>query len=283
MSPAPRTSAVFHGWRRPGIAGISASTPHPPINAGKAIEDYPIRVAQAVELLLRNGVGGPYGLALGRDEYTQVIQSTEHGGYLLSEHLKRILEGPLVWAPGVKGAMVVSLRGGDFLFESGQDISVGYASHDAEPVSLYLEESFSFRVASPRRRWLLDDVLSTAVLISREPTPIMFRRVADDHATIRKAWQSFETAVGLKGRKFFGLFDASIDEYWVCVKLKDSDDADALDSEIGEIPGGRYLRARLEGEPPGVYERIPAGFDAMEANGPRDAPAQSSSTTARSA
>ncbi len=117
---------------------------------------------------------------------------------------------------------------------------------------------------------MVDDVLSTAVLITREPTPIMFRRVADDHETIRKAWQSFETAVGLQGRKFFGVFDASIDEYWVCVKLKDSDDAEALDAEIGEIPGGRYLRARLEGEPPGVYERIPAGFDAMEANGPRD-------------
>ena len=37
----------------------------------------------------------------------------------------------------------------------------------------------------------------------------MFRRVADDHERIRAAWQSFETDVGLKGRKFFGVFDAS--------------------------------------------------------------------------
>ena len=44
---------------------------------------------------------------------------------------------------------MVSLRGGDYLFECGQDISVGYASHDTERVNLYLEESFSFRVASP--------------------------------------------------------------------------------------------------------------------------------------
>jgi uncharacterized linocin/CFP29 family protein len=49
----------------------------------------------------------------------------------------------------VRGAVVVSLRGGDFLFECGQDISIGYADHDAEVVSLYLEESFSFRVATP--------------------------------------------------------------------------------------------------------------------------------------
>ena len=43
----------------------------------------------------------------------------------------------------------MSLRGGDFLFESGQDLSIGYNAHDADSVHLYLEESFSFRVATP--------------------------------------------------------------------------------------------------------------------------------------
>jgi len=41
------------------------------------------------------------------------------------------------------------VRGGDFLFESGQDLSVGYGGHDDDEVGLYLEESFSFRVATP--------------------------------------------------------------------------------------------------------------------------------------
>ena len=43
----------------------------------------------------------------------------------------------------------MSLRGGDFLFESGQDLSIGYDSHDADVVRLYLEQSFSFHVATP--------------------------------------------------------------------------------------------------------------------------------------
>ena len=47
------------------------------------------------------------------------------------------------------GAVVLSLRGGDFLFESGEDVSLGYSHHDADSVHLYLEESFSFRVATP--------------------------------------------------------------------------------------------------------------------------------------
>ena len=54
-----------------------------------------------------------------------------------------------MWSPGVGGGVVLSQRGGDFLFESGQDLSVGYDDHDADAVHLYLEESFSFRVATP--------------------------------------------------------------------------------------------------------------------------------------
>ena len=44
---------------------------------------------------------------------------------------------------------MISLRGGDFLFESGQDLAIGYDSHDGDAVNLYLEESFSFLVATP--------------------------------------------------------------------------------------------------------------------------------------
>ena len=78
-----------------------------------------------------------------------MIETTEHGGYPLFDHLRKILGGPIVWAPGVEGAVVISLRGGDFLFESGQDLSIGYAHHDADAVHLYLEETFTFRVATP--------------------------------------------------------------------------------------------------------------------------------------
>jgi uncharacterized linocin/CFP29 family protein len=66
------------------------------------------------------------------------------------DHLAQILRGgPIVWAPGMRGAVVLSLRGGDFLFESGQDLSLGYSHHDGEAVHLYLEESFAFVVATP--------------------------------------------------------------------------------------------------------------------------------------
>jgi uncharacterized linocin/CFP29 family protein len=141
--------AVFHSWSKAGIVGIGEASPHEAIAGEGNVEKYPERIARAVELLLRKGIAGPYGLALGRDEFTRVVESAEHGGYPLLDHLRKILEGPIVWAPGVKGAVVLSMRGGDFSFESGQDLSVGYESHDSEAVTLYLEESFSFRVLTP--------------------------------------------------------------------------------------------------------------------------------------
>jgi uncharacterized linocin/CFP29 family protein len=143
-------AAVFHGWPEAGIGGIAELSPHTPIQRGDDIADYPSHVARAIEVLRCNGVGGPYGVALSREDYTRVVETAEHGGYPLFDHLRKILGGgPLVWAPGVRGAVVLSLRGGDFLFESGQDLAIGYESHDAASVSLYLEESFSFRVAGP--------------------------------------------------------------------------------------------------------------------------------------
>jgi uncharacterized linocin/CFP29 family protein len=140
--------AVFHGWHG-AIRGIGELSPHKPIELGADADAYPRPVAGAVQRLLRSGISGPYALALGGDQYQRVVETAEHGGYPLLEHLREILGGPIVWTPGVQGAVVLSLRGGDFLFESGQDLAIGYDSHDGQAVRLYLEESFSFHVATP--------------------------------------------------------------------------------------------------------------------------------------
>jgi uncharacterized linocin/CFP29 family protein len=148
--------AVFHGWHG-AMEGIGELSPHEAIPLGEKADDFPRPVAAAVERMLCSGVSGPYALALGREQYRRVVETAEHGGYPLWEHLRHILDGPIVWAPGVRGAVVVSLRGGDFLFESGQDLSLGYEAHDRERVQLYLEESFSFRVATPEAAVVLTE------------------------------------------------------------------------------------------------------------------------------
>jgi uncharacterized linocin/CFP29 family protein len=142
-------AAVFHGWSTAGIAGIVDASTHDVIALGDDCERYPRHAAKAVDALRAAGIDAPYGLALGPDSHERVLETSEHGGYPLLEHLHQILGGPIVWAPAVRGGAVMSMRGGDFLFDSGQDLSIGYESHDADAVHLYLEESFSFRVATP--------------------------------------------------------------------------------------------------------------------------------------
>jgi uncharacterized linocin/CFP29 family protein len=137
---------VFHGYQAAGMRGITECTSHEPVRLAAEVEKYPSGVARATNVLRQAGIAGPYGLAIGPDVYTRVSETTEHGGHLLLDHLRQILGGPLVWAPGVEGGIVLSLRGGDFLFDCGQDLSIGYLDHDVATVRLYLEESFSFKV-----------------------------------------------------------------------------------------------------------------------------------------
>ena len=93
-------AAVFHGWKAAGITGIAEASAHDPVTLGDDCEHYPRHVAKAIEALLSAGIEGTYGLALGRDAYTRVLETSEHGGYPLLEHLREIVAGPLVWAPG---------------------------------------------------------------------------------------------------------------------------------------------------------------------------------------
>ena len=146
---AAENAAVFHGWSAAGIEGVTGASTNKSIALGKDCERYPNHVAKAVDALRAVGVDGPYGLALGPEVHTMVLETSQHGGYPLLEHIREIVGGPIVWAPAVKGGAVVSMRGGDFLFDSGQDLSIGYESHDAEAVQLYIEESFAFQVATP--------------------------------------------------------------------------------------------------------------------------------------
>jgi uncharacterized linocin/CFP29 family protein len=141
--------AIFHGYAAGGIEGIGPSSPHEHIAIGEDFDHYPVYVARAVSTLRAAGVGGPYAIALGSTSYTGVVETAEGGGYLVLEHLDRILGGPVVWAPAVQGAVVLSQRGGDFVLTVGQDLSLGYDATVDDSVRLYMEESLMFRVVTP--------------------------------------------------------------------------------------------------------------------------------------
>jgi len=137
---------VFHGYEEAGVTGIIPASPHEKVAITDDYNHYPSHVARAVAALRSADVAGPYAIALGARCYTGVTETTEHGGYPVFEHLRQILGGPVVWAPAVDGAVVLSQRGGDFEIAVGEDFSVGYRSFDQTSVDLFIEESLTFRV-----------------------------------------------------------------------------------------------------------------------------------------
>jgi uncharacterized linocin/CFP29 family protein len=137
--------AIFNGFKAGGIEGIIPSSPHAAISIPANYAEYPSVVVEAAEILRQAGVNGPYALALGPQCYNGLAQAAEDG-YPIRERLHRIVEGPIVWAPKIDGAVMLSTRGGDFQLTVGQDLSIGYEAHEKNRVRLYLTESFTFRV-----------------------------------------------------------------------------------------------------------------------------------------
>jgi hypothetical protein len=105
--------------------------------------------------------------------------------------------------------------------------------------------------------------------VQREEIAVQFVRVPDGLAHIRRAWDELEAVVDLHGRHFYGAFDPEADDYRACVELREGDEP-VRGLERGILPGGRYLRARLRGEPPGVYGRIGPTFDELMAQAKPD-------------
>jgi len=101
--------------------------------------------------------------------------------------------------------------------------------------------------------------MSEFVEVERDEIAVQFVRVPDGIEHIRRAWNELESVVALHGRHFYGAFDPSANDYRACVEVRDGDEL-VPGLENGTLPGGRYLRARLRGHPPAVYEQIGPTF-----------------------
>lgn len=141
--------AVFHEYGAGRIRGINVAAEADTLAISNDYLAYPSLVAEAVSQLRLNGIAGPYAIALGPRCYKGLSQTMTPSGYTVLHFLKQLVDGPIVHAPAIDGACVVSMRGGDFELIVGQDFSIGYLEHTRDVVKLYLQESFTFRVITP--------------------------------------------------------------------------------------------------------------------------------------
>ena len=153
--------AIFYGYGEANIQGIREGTSNPIMSLPADVRNYPDAVAQALSQLRLVGVNGPYSVLLGAKAYTELAETRDHG-YPVLEHVKRIVDGNIIWAPAIEGAYVVTTRGGDFELNIGQDVSIGYLSYTDAAVRLYLQETFTFRVLTSEASVVLSPSENTA-------------------------------------------------------------------------------------------------------------------------
>ena len=113
--------AIFEGYPAASIEGIRICSSNKPLKLPEDPREIPDVISQALSGLRLAGVDGPYSVLLSADVYTKVSETTEHG-YPIREHIDRLVDGDIIWAPAIDGAFVLTTRGGDFDLQLGTDV-----------------------------------------------------------------------------------------------------------------------------------------------------------------
>jgi uncharacterized linocin/CFP29 family protein len=135
--------AIFEGYAAGGIEGIRQGTSNKVEALPGDPAHYPDAIAEALGQLRLAGVNGPYSVVMGADAYTALSEASDHG-YPVIQHIQRLVNEEIIFAPAIAGAFVLTTRGGDFELHLGQDVSIGYLRHDDKNVTLYLQETMTF-------------------------------------------------------------------------------------------------------------------------------------------
>ena len=115
-------------------------------------------------------------------------------------------------------------------------------------------------------------IVMAGVIFDSQPTrtrkpdvAVMLERTRDELPAIQQLWPRFEHLVGLRGRRMYAMVDIRAGTYAACTPAREGDDPALLGLDTATLPGGWYLRARITGEPPGLYERIGPAMQALRA------------------
>ena len=139
---------IYEGFKQANIAGLKGSSDFDKIPFPKNGNDILSAVTKGIAQMKQASIEGPYSLVLSTDKWQNVQNFVQ--GYPLTKRLENMLGGSIIMAPFVKDAYLVSERGGDFKLVIGQDMSIGFESHNNKTVQLYFTESFTFKIVEPK-------------------------------------------------------------------------------------------------------------------------------------
>jgi len=140
--------AVFDGFAAGSIQGLHALAKARKLSVSLEMNAFLDAVAEGQAMMLKDGIGGPANLVASAHVWKFLAKSGPGG--TLRSIVERQIEGRAIYSETVKDAMLVSGRGGDLQLTVGQDLAIGYHGHSSTSVSLFLTESFTFRVITPQ-------------------------------------------------------------------------------------------------------------------------------------
>lgn len=138
--------AIYDGFEPAQIKGLIPSAEGNRVPAPQGTNAFLKEIGNQILKLNRKGVEGPFTLVINESEWLNFVNLSE--GYPVQKQLKDILGGKVLINHFNKNTLLVSERGGDYELVLGQDITIGYDTHDTKKVKLYLTSSFTFRVLS---------------------------------------------------------------------------------------------------------------------------------------
>jgi len=138
---------IYSGLKEGNVVGLEESSIHPKVTLPEDPKKLLQVIGAQITKFKKHGVEGSFSLVL-NDKKWEELAGLENG-YPIIKQLEEVLNVKVIINHGNFNSFIVSERGGDFELTLGQDISIGYDSHDTKKVKLYFTESFTFRVISP--------------------------------------------------------------------------------------------------------------------------------------
>jgi uncharacterized linocin/CFP29 family protein len=140
-------NTIYNGFKAGGIIGLKEAAVHKPISFGTDSSSIMEAIAKGVLLLQQESVDAPYALIVGPKAYLAL--SKEVQGLPLVERIEKLIKGKVIQSLTLEGALLVPYDNENLELVVGQDFAVGYETHDTKDVTLFITESFIFRVLDP--------------------------------------------------------------------------------------------------------------------------------------
>lgn len=139
--------AIYEGFAPGAIVGLKQAVKKKSIKISLEMNAVVDAVSEAQTQMQKDGVGGSANLVVSPSLW-KFIAHCVPGGTLRSA-IESEIGGRVIYAEFMKDALLIANRGGDAELTVGQDFAIGYHSHTATEISLFVTESFTFRVIAP--------------------------------------------------------------------------------------------------------------------------------------